>query len=250
MKTLYAIRSLNSIHTYENIENDLYKDTTCKDHKNCIVRIAPNENGGYKIVECVNDEAKEYEYLHFYKTPLFETKAEAIKCAVEYTVRDYNKEISKHKKELAELDLKHKELCAFDCSEIKIPSINDFDFGDIVYLASLSNFKSRILNFEVHSKVIEKSGVVEVRSEGFDIYADDGYYDGLYKSGYNVDKDLKFESNNEIYKAFKDLKSAENALKKLEIEHIESKINDCKNGIAFYEKYIKEAMAIKEEYGE
>ena len=110
MKTLYAIRSLNSIHTYENIEDDLYKDTTCKGHKNCIVRIAPNENGGYKIVECVNDEAKEHEYFHIYNTPLFENKAEAIISAVEYAVRDYNKEITKREKELAELDLKHKEL--------------------------------------------------------------------------------------------------------------------------------------------
>ena len=248
MKTLYAIRSLDAIHTYENIENDLYKDLTCKGHKNCIVRIVPNENGGYKIVECVNDEAKEHEYFHIYATPLFESKLEAIKSAVEYKIKDYNKEISKRKKELAELDLKHKELCAFDYSEIKTPSINDFDFGDTVYLASISNFKSKILSFEVHSKVVEKSGVVEIRSEDFEIYGDEDCYDGVCQSGYNVDKALKFKTNNEIYRAFKDLKSAENALKKLEIQYIERKIKDCNNGIAFYEKYIKETLLLKENY--
>ena len=55
-------------------------------------------------------------------------------------------------------------------------------------------------------------------------------------------------TNNEVYKAFKDLKSAENALRKLEIEYVERKINDCKNGIAFYEKYIEEALLLKEKY--
>lgn len=63
MKKLYVVRpSLSSgLAIYEQIDGDLYKDTTCSNHKNCIVKTTQNNKGSYDIVEMVNDEAKEYD---------------------------------------------------------------------------------------------------------------------------------------------------------------------------------------------
>jgi len=249
MKQLYAVRPglLNiGIVTYEQIENDLYKDTTCSNHKNCIVRIAQNEKNEYKIVECINDEAKRHSCFHRYETPLFETRKEAIVSYADSKIEEYNRDIEKEKVKILEYETKIKVL---EQSELIVntPKLKDFDFGDMVYLARIDKPDSDILTFKVDKKVFVKDdSFIEIQSDDYGRYCDE--YGETYVEGYCVNKTLIFTDGNENkYQAFKDFTSAENSLKKLKIELLKKEVEHCEKSIKNYEGYIEKCNKAKKD---
>lgn len=248
MKQLYVVRpGLLSIGivAYEQVENDLFKDTTCSNHKNCTVRVTQNEQGEYKIVECVNDEARKHECFHRYETPLFETKAEAIICYADSKIKEYTRDIEKEKVKMADLENKIKELEQNELT-VNTPKLKDFDFGDMVYLASIGKPDSNISTFKVAKKVFDEGGLAEIQSDDYGSYCDD--YGETYVEGYCVDKALIFTDGNENkYQAFKDKESAENSLKKLKIQLLKKEVERCEKSIKSYEGYIEKSNKAKEE---
>ena len=245
-KLLYVVRPLeNCLVTYENIENDLYKDKTCLDHDNCIVRINKDENGDYRIVELVNGEAKEHRIYHVYETPLFETKYEAIKAFPDTKIEVLNKAIANTRSIIAEYEAKIEKI-ENSGLEIKECKIEDFDFDDMVYLAKENGWGSEVFSFKVDKKLFDRNGVIEIHSNDYSRECDsDG---GLIIEGYCVDKNLKFVNEDGIYyRAFKDRSSAENFMKKREIEDNRSNINYYETLVRKYERDIEKYNKIKTE---
>ena len=246
MKELYVFRPQlvdSRVVAYEQIEKDLYKDTTCSDHKNCIVRINLNENGNYKIVELVNDEAKKYHYFHDYETPLFETTKEAIINYADLKIEEYNKDIQKKKAQITDLEANIKKLEQNELI-INTPKLADFDFDDIVYLARTDKPDSDILTFKVDKKIFNKNGLSEIQSDDYGSYCDE--YGDEYIEGYCVNTALIFKDGNDNrFNAFKDKLSAENSLKKLKITSLKNEIKRCNNSIKNYEEYIEKCNKAK-----
>lgn len=248
MRKLYVFRPQlvgSRVVAYEQIENDLYKDTTCSDHKNCIVRVAQNEKGEYEIVECVNDEAKKHSCFHSYETPLFETRAEAIMSFADLKIKEYNRDIEKQKAKMTDLEAKIKELEQNELI-VNTPRLSDFDFDDIVYLARINEPNSDILTFKVAKKVFDKNGLLEIQSDDYGV-SYNGYGD-YYTDGYCVNKILIFtDDDGKKFNAFKDRISAENSLKKLKIALLKKEVKHCENLIKNYEEYIEKCNKAKKD---
>lgn len=248
MKKLYVVRpSLMSsgLAIYKQIEGDTYKDTSCSDHKNCIVKITQNNKGSYDIVEMINDEAKKYDYFHHYTTPLFETKAEAIISYADYKIKEHKNDIDKQKTKMTEFEVKLKELEQNELI-INTPKITDFDFDDTVYLARIDKSDSDILNFKVAKKIFDKNGLLEIQSDDYGSYWDE--YGDNYINGYYVNTAMIFKDDNDNrFNAFKDKESAENSLRKLKIELLKKEIELCEKYIKDYEKYIEKCNKAKKD---
>lgn len=243
MKTLYAFRPALKpiVVAYENVENDFYRDTSCSDHENCLVKISPikDKDGEYEVVECINETAKNYRHFRKYDTPLFKTVAEAIKSYADFEKKDYLFQIEERKKKIAELEAKRKSTANENELTIKTPKIDDFDFGDTVFLVNKTPYQTKILEFKVYSKVVEKDGVKELRSGDFNINLDDELDDEPEISGYRVNDRLRLIDDNDYF-AFKDLQSAENFHKKIEVQNLEKMILDQKRMISNLEKSIEQ----------
>jgi len=251
-KKLYAVRiGFNKfiIAIYQQIKDDIYREL--KNDEVIVVRINQDENRNYRITELISNEAKLNPYDHNFITPLYETTTEAIINYCKRKIQESQREINEKNKRITNLEYTLKELkqsLEQNKLEIKTPKLTDFDFDDIVYLASDDNPTATILTFKVDKKVFIKDGsLIELQSENYQ----NNYCTECSRSiinGFCIDKDMFYtDKNGHKYKAYKDFTSAKNSLEKIKIKLVKQEIKECQyyidfwnENIAVYNKAIKD----------
>ena len=243
-KKLYAVRiGYNKflIAMYQQIKDDMYKEL--KTGSDIIVRINQDENKNYKVTELISDEAKLNPYDHNFMTPLYETTTEAIINYCKRKIQESKREINEKEKSISNLEYTLKKLeqnLEQNKLEIKTPQLTDFDFDDIVYLASVNNPTAVILTFKIDKKVFIKDGsLIELQSEDYQSnYCTECSRDII--NGFCIDKDMFYtDKDGHKYKAYKDFTSAKNSLEKIKISLVKQEMEECKNYIDFWNENIK-----------
>ena len=250
-KKLYAVRiGFNKfiIAVYQQIRDDVYKDIITD--KNIVVRITQDKNGNYRITELISDDAKLNSYDHNFITPLYEDMSDAVINYCKKRIQESQREINEKNKRIANLEYTLKELeqnLEKNKLEIKTPKLTDFDFDDIIYLASVDNPTATILTFKIDKKVFIKDGsLIELQSENYQ----NNYCTECSRSiinGFCINKDMFYtDKNGHKYKAYKDFTSAKNSLEKIKIKLVKQEIKKCQyyidfwnENIAIYNKAIK-----------
>ena len=96
-KSIYGV----SIAKYTHVNDNMYMDTTCRDHENCLISVKEEDS---KIVfdKAENESAKEYIYYHEGNGEFYTSKEDAQLALFHEVKEKYEKYIEHTKKEIDE----------------------------------------------------------------------------------------------------------------------------------------------------
>lgn len=103
---LYKYRALDGLATYKHIEDNLYEDTTCREHARCRVTVK-KDGERYVLDELVNWSAKEYSNMHmpFEGDAYFYTDKESVlRRVLERAKTECETNIEKYRQQLADAE--------------------------------------------------------------------------------------------------------------------------------------------------
>lgn len=220
---LFKYRMLKGLAKYRHIEDNLYEDTTCSGHPNCIITVKEVDDH-FELDELVNDSAKEYSSFHKYAygdSHFYSEKNAALRFVTNLWIQEYEDKIKTCKTQIKELE---KELSE-TLPKIKTTPqfIKDLTYGDEIFLLDSNN---KVTTDHIECKVSGKGGVLylltemdcQVRNTGNGEYLK---VESRYEDGFSC----------ENYKGFISRKALEDYRHNKVCSGLEEKLKDKQNNL-------------------